>query len=79
MWEGGGPSCKQHCSLCCIGGCNTPHYRHTEDCSRYSAQDAGENSSTATKNKQLYYKQFSLQLSPSLTTHDINHKPQKHI
>lgn len=71
MWEGGGPSCKQHGSMCCVGGCNRPHYRHIEDCSRYSAQDAKADReripALKRKNKQLCYKQFSLQLSPSLT------------
>lgn len=39
-----------------------------------------EGSSNGEKNKQLFYKPFLfLQLSPSLATRDINHKPPKHI
>lgn len=54
-------------------------YWHSADCNRHRNRQE-EGSSNGEKNKQLFYKPFLfLQLSPSLATRDINHKPPKHI
>lgn len=72
----------RHCWMCCWGENNyviLAHHRLQQIFCPRCKNRQEEDSSTGEKNKQLFYKLFSLQLSPSLATRDINHKPPKCI